>query len=90
MAYNKETIKKWREENKERYTEWKREYNKKRAKENPDKAKAIRKRCRDKQREKQKLKDTLIENLIEERNYWEWKYRELDKLVMQKFWKKLD
>lgn len=24
----------------------------------------------------------MIEKLIEERNYWEWKYRELDKLVM--------
>ena len=37
-----------------------------------------------------KSKDLFIKKLIEERDYWEWKYRELDKLVMQKFWVKLD
>lgn len=37
-----------------------------------------------------KSKDFFINKLIEERDYWEWKYRELDKLVMQKFWVKLD
>lgn len=90
MTYNPEAVKRWREKNKERYAEWRKEYNKKRAEQNPEKAKGIRKRARDKFREKQKAKDTLIEKLIQERDYWEWRYRELDKLVMQRFWIKLD
>lgn len=85
MTYNPEAVKRWREKNKERYAEWKKQYNKKWSEENPDKAKAIRKRARIKHREKQKQKDTLIEQLIEERNYREEKYRALDLEVMKRF-----